>query len=438
MLERMDYTLAQSSVLGAVLIDQRAAADVVTALQPEDFVGEMDRGIFSAIRELYLMREEIDPVTVLRRMGPQGEACRSHVLELMEVTPTAANVREYTAIVREQSRLRAVQAAGLRLATDTMTMEEIRSEVSSLNGLMVERSGIECLSMEEGLLQFYRELEKVPEYLPWGVDFLDDNLTAEMGDYIVLGGYPSDGKTALALSLAYRQAKDMRVGFFSLETKPTKLFNRIFSSVAQVSGERIKHRTLTEDDHFLLEKRSEEIRGRKLFLVRSSSMTVEDIASYALANRFQAIYIDYLTLIQAPGRTEFDQTTYISKALHRLAQDAGITVVALSQLSRPDSGKIKPPTLSSLRSSGQIEQDADIVLLLYREEPGVLRSRRILDVAKNKEGRTGRVPLLFNGETQTFRVDAGRPIMQNAIPKEPSYEQVQIHGLEDPDGDLPF
>ena len=188
----------------------------------------------------------------------------------------------------------------------------------------------------------------------------------------------------------------------------------------------------------LFRSKAEELRTRKLALIQASSMSVEDIAAYTRAQRYQVIYIDYLTLIQAPGRTEYDQATYISKALHRLAQDTGITVVALSQLARPSSGAVRVPTLSSLRSSGQIEQDADIVLFVYREEPGVLRSRRILDVAKNKEGRTGRIPLLFDGETQTFRADAARPILQNALPKKPAYEQMQFQELEDPDPDMPF
>ena len=150
MLEHTDYFLAQSSVLGAVLIDQRAAADVVAALQPEDFSGELDRSIFQAIRELYLFQEEIDPVKVLRKLGERGPECRAHLLELMDVTPTAANVREYIAIVREQSRLRAIRSAGVQLATEGTSLEEARALVAKLNGLMVERSGVECLSMEQG------------------------------------------------------------------------------------------------------------------------------------------------------------------------------------------------------------------------------------------------------------------------------------------------
>lgn len=432
-----DYSLAQCSVLGSMLIDPRTVGDVMTDLRPEDFSDGIGRDAFLAIRDLYLSDEKIDPVTVLHRMGQPTPEQRKFLLDVMDNTPTASNVAEWVQIVLEQSRLRDIQNIGLQLATTGATMEQARELVAQLDLLMVGRPEIECLSMEQGLLNFYSDLERTPQYLPWGINFLDEGLTAEAGDYIVLGGYPSDGKTALALSMAYHQAGSLRVGFFSLETKPSKLFNRVFSSAAQVSGPRIKRRKLTDDDFGRLESKAEEIRARDLYMIRSSSMTVEDIASYTRAKRFDVIYIDYLTLIQAPGRTEFDQATYISKALHRLAQDTGVTVIALSQLSRPESGKVKPPTLASLRSSGQIEQDADIVLFVYREEPGKLRSRRILAVAKNKEGETGRIPLLFNGETQTFRVDTNTVI--KSIRPEPKGQQMSWEDLTDKmDSKFPF
>lgn len=424
-----DYLMLQRSVLGCVFLDQDTAGDVVTTLQPEDFSDENARRTFLAIRSLYLSDEQIDAATVLCKMGPPNPEYEKYLLGIMDVAPTTANLQVWMEGLREQSQLRAVLSVAIQMCSEGATMEQIRDLKAQLDLLMMERRDVECLSMEQGLENFYNDLERTPQYLPWGIDLLDSGLTAEGGDYIVLGGYPSDGKTALALSMAYHQAKSLRVGFFSLETKPSKLFNRVFSAAAQVSGTRIKRRTLTDEDHLLLERKADEVRSRQLFMVRSSSMTAEDIAAYARAKRFDVVYIDYLTLVQAPGKTEFDQATYISKALHRLAQDTGVTVVALSQLSRPESGKIKPPTLASLRSSGQIEQDADIVMFVYREEPGRLRSRRILSVAKNKEGETGRVPLLFDGETQTFRVDVNGLIKTPR--KEPEYKQQSFYALPD-------
>ena len=181
------------------------------------------------------------------------------------------------------------------------------------------------------------------------------------------------------------------------------------------------------------------VKKRRLSLIRASSMTVEDIRAYTLAHRFDVIYVDYLTLIRAPGKTEFDQATYISKALHQMAQDLNITVVALSQLSRADKAgedKLVEPTMSDLRESGQIEQDADVVMFIFREEPGLLRSRRILRVAKNKEGETGQIPLVFRGETQTFRPDSVG-IMLPRTKEEPQYKQMEFGALEDPGEDTP-
>lgn len=398
------YTMAQDSVLGSIIIDPRCAGEVLPSLRPTDFDEGIRRDAFKAIRELYLDSAKIDPVTLLDKMANQDPACRTWVLGAMDTTPTAANVLEYAAVVREQARLRDIQAIGAKLSSAYLSMDDARELARELDTLLMDRHSVEDLTMEQCLVNFYDELEHKPEYLAWGLNFLDDGLTAEQSDYIILGGYPSDGKTALALYMAYSQAKTKRVAFFSLETKSSKLFNRIFSTVAQVPGSRIKRRTLTDDDFGKLAKKADEVRSNNLHLIKASSMTVEDIGTYARARKYDIIYIDYLTLIPAPGRTEFDQATYISKNLHRLAQDNNITVVALSQLSRPEDRKKPTPTLASLRSSGQIEQDADIAMLIYREDPNDIRSRRVLRIAKNKEGPTGTIKLDFDGETQTFTV----------------------------------
>jgi len=401
-----DIPMAQAGVLGSMILDPRCAGEVMTQLRPNDFGSGLARDTFTAVREMFLDGEKIDPVTVLAKMNSPDPNCRSWVLWLMDSTPTAANVHEYAAIVREESRLRDIQSVGVELISKGLTLDRARDLVGKLDELLMDRRSVEDLSMEECLLNFYNELEHTPEYLSWGLAPLDDGLMAESSDYVIIGGYPSDGKTALSLHMAYSQAKTKRVGYFSLETKSSKLFNRIFSSVAQVSGSRIKRRALTDDDFSKLAAKSEEVRHNNLHLIKASSMTVEDITTYARARRFEIIYIDYLTLIPAPGRDETAQATYISKALHRLAQDNNITVVALSQLSRSDDkSKNTKPTLQRLRSSGQLEQDADIVMFIYRTDQDDTQSPRILSVAKNKEGPTGRWKLAFDGDTQTFTVD---------------------------------
>ena len=422
----VDYSLAQLSVLGSMLIDAKIVGDVVTRMSPNDFMDPVGKKVFLALRDLYLDGAPIDPVAALERMDGDQNENRKYLLRAMDETPTAANYQAYMDIVKRETRLRRIQSIGLSLASNAMSLDQAAPLVAELNALMVEKEGVECLTMEQGILDFYDELERKPEYLTWGLDFLNAGLTAETGDFVVLGGYPSDGKTALALSMAYAQAEKKRVGFFSLETKNSKLFSRLFSSVANVSGKRIKHRTLESEDFFRLERKVDEIKHRNLYLIKASSMSVEDIRSYARSRQFDVIYVDYLQLINDDAREEFQRVTNISKGLHRLAQDDEVMVVALSQLSR--SGDKKPsPTMSSLRSSGQIEQDADIVMFIYREEPGKMRSRRILRVAKNKEGELGQIALLFRGDTQTFSEDhTGVPIKE---PTEPEAKQQAFFDL---------
>lgn len=401
-----DYAGAQAGVLGSMLIDPRTVSAVVNTLQPDDFDKGIHRDIFCAFRSLFLMQEAIDPVTVLNRMGANTEVARNYVLQLMELTATAANLQVYIQIVQEETRLKSIRGLAMHLATDEMGLDGARAVVSQLQELMVDHQGVEALTAEQGILDFYEELERKPEYIPTYIDDVDEILRIERSDYIVLGGYPSDGKTALALSMAYDQSAHYKVGFFSLETKSSKLFNRIFTSTAGVSNKRLKSRTLTEEDNQKLAEAADVVRQRSLTLVKASSMTTADIRAYSLAKGFDIIYIDYLTLISDDGYTDYDRATNISRALHALAQDCGIVVMALSQLARPDKskGKQQHPTMSSVRSSGQIEQDADAILLLYREEPDNLRSRRILRLAKNKEGETGTWPLAFDGDLQRFTV----------------------------------
>lgn len=423
MTDYADYTLARESILGAMLIDERVIGEVITAIKPGDFLNKLDRDIFTAARSLFLDGEKVDPVTVLAKIGSSPEL-RDRTLQVMDLTPTAANITAYIKIVRDESRRIKIRAIGQKLA-ELGTLEDAQGLADQLQELLVNHTGIRSLSMSEALSNFYDRIKEPRLFLTWGFDFLDEGLYAEAGDFIILGGRPSDGKTALALAMAYHQAKTKRVGFFSLETREDKLFDRLYSSVARVDSSHIKRRQLTEEDHEALASKAEEIKDRNLHLIKASGMTVYDIQAYARSRRFEIIYVDYLQLVQADGKNRTEQVTNISIGFHTLAQSNDMTVVALSQLSREgDGGKeskkkdVRPPRLRDLRESGQIEQDADIVLFVYREEPDRLRSRRILSVAKNKEGSLGQVPLFFNGEIQTFRPDpTGMPDDDDAPPR---------------------
>ena len=238
---------------------------------------------------------------------------------------------------------------------------------------------------------------------------LDERIFAEPGDMVVLGGYPSDGKTALALQFAFGIGRNHRVGFFSYESTRDKLFDRTVSRAAMLSYTKIKRNQLTEADYRDLLELRPQLTAPQLTLVDAAGMTVMDIQAYSQAHRYDVVFVDYLQKIAAPRgarQSDFERVSAISSSLQQFGRITGTTVVALSQLSRPDrdkDGKIRPPTLSDLRSSGQIEQDADVVLFLYREDYGKKDSNRTLQIAKNKEGEAlDWVNFRFDGDIQTF------------------------------------
>ena len=404
-----DKLTAQTAVLGSLLIEPRLAGEALERLRPEGFVTPKCRMVFEAIRSLFAAGRPTDPVAVRDRLGGRPEdGWDRYLLELMELTPTAANIWEYAALLREQARLaRAAELAGqLQGAQD---MDQARTYIGQLNALLVERRGCGRLTMEDMLHDFSDRHETPHTYMTWGLPKLDGGLYVDMGDLAVLGGYPSAGKTALAISMAYHQARDRRVGFYSLETNRHKLADRLIANLAGIEMAAIKRGQISGEEWQRVADQSDQIRARKLELIEASGMSVQDIQADALAHRYEAVYVDYLQLIEPENRrmNRTEQVSAISRGLQRLAHEHGRLVVALSQLARAErAGKHEQaePVMSDLRESGQIEQDADAILLLYLEEPSrPEHSRRVLKIAKNKEGQRGRIYLLFDGRFQRFR-----------------------------------
>ena len=429
-----EYYEAQRSVIGSMLIDgEHVAGIVMHRSREEDYTGEY-KTLFRACRELFQAGKPVDAVTVADKVG------RSYALflhELMDETPTAANVEVYLDLLVEKSKLLRVQSLAAS-AVNCISLEEVQKLVEQQQRILGDRPGVKIVTMEQGLLNFYERQRQPANLIPWGMEKVDGTFRCEYGDFVVLGGYPSAGKTALSLQLAWTQAKDKRVGYFSLETHPDKIMDRTVTAVCGVDFGRIKEHTLQDGDWREIEYRSSAMVGRKLEIIQAGGLSVVDIQALALARRYDIIYIDYLQLI-APDdrrRSDVEQVTQISKDLHVMAQTTGITVCALSQLSRPQKGgeNEKAPGLHSLRQSGQIEQDADGVLLLYKEEPNNPRSRRCLKIAKNKDGEAGGIVyLVFDGAHQSFKPS----VVDKPVRREPEYKQMTFTTLAD-DGPLPF
>lgn len=393
-----DWLDAQVGVLGSVLISPELAAKVVSETSEEDYTGQC-LSIFKAIKSLFMQGKPADAVLIREKLG---EPYTVVLMQMMEVTPTAANIDHYIAACRERGRLLRLRDLGQQLQ-DAEDLDAASDLLEKANKAMVKRTGVRIVTMEQALSSFWERHEGEKEYLSWPIDGLQDKLYAEAGDFIILGGYPSDGKSALALQMAYHMAKTKRVGFFSFETSDRKLFDRMMSSVSRIPMERIKTNGMSEKDWDLAAKAASEINRRHLEYIPASGMTVSDIQAVSYAQRYEVIFVDYLQLINGKGRDRFSVVTEISIGLHTMAQSTGIAVIALAQLNRPEKrkdGTTPEPTLSSLRESGQIEQDADIVFMLYR--PSIKAPTRELMILKNKEGRLGQMTLDFDGQHQTF------------------------------------
>lgn len=406
---------AQQAVLGSMLIDEKTVGLVLQEIVPDDFTTGAYRQVFLAFRAQFSSGDPCDAVTINARLGGKYDKL---LMELIQVTPTAANVKSYMQLLKQQARVSRLQGIAQRMQ-DTDDEDDLRGLVNEANAQLVERPGLRVVDMSAALTQFYQrhDPDAKPVYLDFGLEDINENVYASRGDMVVLGGYPSDGKTSLALTLAVRMAKTQRVGFYSYETDADKLFDRIVAMTAQVGLPKLKLNAMNGNDWDAVAAVSARLGAVKLELVEASGMTVQDIRAHSLSKRYDVIFIDYLQKIKSDitGRASADQFQVVSKIssdLQQFGRQTGTPVIALSQLSRPEKtkgGKIPPPTLASLRSSGQIEQDADVVMLLYREEPDNSRSRRILNIAKNKEGEANiALMLAFDGQTQTFRKSAAQ------------------------------
>ena len=393
---RIEYT-----ILGTVLMEPEHTGEVVAALAPTHFGNFGTRGLFEAISALHFRGAPVDPVTVIQEAGADYEVA---VREALQYCTAVSNLPYYCGMLKEQGQLRRVQTEAMALTT-AESLQEAREGLDRLNGLMVSRKDVEILNAAEAASDFYdRQKEEKPEYLHWGFDRLDADLYAELGDFIVVGGYPSSGKTLLSLQFALTLSEKYRVGFFSLETSPRKLVDRTMSHLAKVPLKKIKERDLNEADYAALVEAAVKLSTRKLDFIDAGGMTVRDIQAMALNKRYQVIFVDYLQLVSDAGKGRYEQVTNISQGLHTLARANGITVVALAQLRRPekDKGKPKPPTMADFRESGQIEQDADIAMLLWPSDPNDNHSGRVLKVGKNKEGERLKMDLDFDGAIQTM------------------------------------
>ena len=386
---------AEQGVLGSMLIDGEAIGPMLAAVRPEDFQRPENRNIFQAFRELYGQGKACDPILVNEYMGG---SYRQYLADLMELTPTAANAEEYARVLRESSRLWRLRTIGDKLA-QAEDLEACRKLADQAGLLLCDRSEVRKTDMKQGLKEFFLRHGggQQKEFIRWGISWLDERLHIGGGDMVVIGGQASSGKTAFALQLAFHIARQKRVGFFSYETGNEKLIDRTVACQTLVSYEKVMTDKLEREDMQQIYEMRRELEEPDMEYLETNGWTVSDIGAYAMARRYDVIVVDYLQKIAvtSQGRYlgDYERVSRVSSDLQQLGRQTGRIIIALSQLSRPGKDGLGP-TMSSLRSSGQIEQDADVVLLLYRENEQDTESRRKLVIAKNKDGRANEGTLL--------------------------------------------
>ena len=360
---------AAVGVLGSMLIDEKTVGPMLLAVEEEDFQVPEHRNLFRAMKALYGQGKPHDVILINEFLG--GDYSKL-ILDLMEFTPTSANAEAYAAELKKASRLWQLHQLGAQL-NQAADEDACRALVDKANLLLCERTGVRRVTMERAFREFFKRRDgRKPDYLRWALPDLDSQIHVGAGDMVVIGGSSSSGKTALSLQMAFCIARDKRVGFFSYETDADKLADRNIACQTQTSFRKIMTNTLEREDYIRIKDMREYLTSPAMELLEANNMTVSDISSYAMSHHYGVIVVDYLQKIPAVrgGRplSEFERVSQVSSDLQQLGRRTGMTVIALSQLSRAEKrrdGSILPPTMSSLRQSGQIEQDADVILLLW-------------------------------------------------------------------------
>jgi len=422
---------AERSTLGAMFLEKEAIYRAMEVIKPEDFYKEVHGLIYQVVLDLSNKGEPVDLVTVTEELRQRNALEKvggiSYLTGLANTVPTAAHVEYYARIIEEKALLRNL----IHAATEIVAMgyegqnevENILDEAEKrIFSIANRRTGRSIVNLKNILIEAFEQIEKLYEShgavtgVPTGFSDLD-RFTAGLqpSDLIILAARPSMGKTTFALNIAENAAAHLKipVAVFSLEMSKEQLAMKLLCAEAGVDNQRIRTGNLTEEDWPRLSHALGRLSEAKMFIDDSPNVSALEIR--AKTRRIQAehglglIVIDYLQLMQSRGRTESRQqeVSEISRSLKALARELSVPVIALSQLSRAvEQRQNKRPSLADLRESGSLEQDADLVCFLYREdyyEPETERKGITeLNIAKHRNGPIGTVDLLFQKEFSKF------------------------------------
>ncbi len=434
---------AEQSVLGAILIDSEAFSSVVEILGPQDFYRESHRKIFSAMVELYERHEPIDLITLIdylksiNLLDEVGGA--EYITSLATTVPTSANIRQHAKIVKEKALLRGLIQAGTeivkRVFDDPSDPDELldfaERAIFDISSKKVRGSFV---SLKDLMADTFTTIERLYDRkeaitgIPSGFRDLDEYTSGfQNGDLIIIGGRPSMGKTAFGLNIARYVGVEMKlpVAIFSLEMSNQQIAFRLLCSEAMVDSSYLKKGMIRKEDWHRLTSAAGRLAEAPIYIDDSSDTSVLEMRAKArrlkMEKGLSLVVVDYLQLMRGRGNFERreQEISEISRGLKALAKELDVPVIALSQLNRAVEQRAdKRPTLADLRESGAIEQDADVILFLYRDdqynknspEKGIAE----VHIAKQRNGPAGVVvKLTFLSHCTRFFPHTDRPVIED-------------------------
>jgi replicative DNA helicase len=422
---------AEEAVLGALLIDPDVIIRVATILRPEDFYRERHAWIYDAALNLHDRREPIDFLTICdeleRREQLDQVGGAAFISALINAVPTSIHAEHYARIVeRAATRRRLIEAAGQIAALAYQEADDVEEVVDHaeqvLFGVSERRISRELVPIKQVLSEYYDRIEYLTRHrgemigIPTGFTDIDKLLGGlQRSDMVILAARPSVGKTSLALSIAHNAAKrhGQRIAFFSLEMSSEQVVQRLISAETGINSQRLRRGEIEDHEWGRFMKATSDLAETLFYIDDTPSASALELRTKARRLHAEVgidlIVVDYLQLMRGDFRSEnrVQEISSISRSLKALARELNVPILALSQLSRGvESRTDKRPILSDLRESGALEQDADVVIFIYRDEMYNENTERpnIADimVAKHRNGPTGSVALYFKKELAQF------------------------------------
>lgn len=416
---------AEESVLGSLLLDKEAIIAVAEFLIPVDFYDERHREIYESAISLYEDRIPIDVLTISERLRKRKSLKKvggvTYLVELANKVPTAAHVEHYGKIVKDSATKRSLMRAATKLVDFSMDeglaadelLDKAEAEVFSLTQRHLQKT---FMHVKDALADSFDRLDELHKHseglrgLPTGFQELDNTLAGlQRSNLIILAARPGIGKTTLALNIAQHLAVKAKtsVGFFSLEMSKEELVDRLLVGQADIDAWRLKTGKLTEEDFTKLSNAMGELAEAPIYIDDTPAQSILEMRTKArrlqVENGVSLLIIDYLQLARSRQlENRVQEVSEISQGFKNLARELKVPVLAISQLSRAvEQRGEKRPQLADLRESGSIEQDADVVMFLWRENEENFENIN-LDIAKHRNGPLRSLKLYFKGDKMRF------------------------------------